>query len=158
MKSKIVNKLICILLFSSLVGILFAQSDNKLKQSSLINKEWVYRLSTRIYTINKFSDKEMTTISYFQSSTGLQTLESNNLYYLSDEIVDTFDKNKVGKTSSGKYIILLKLKVGNTLKEELGYWEILEFTENYLKVKNVFFNIDTQQPLGSSKILELRVE
>jgi len=107
-------------------------------QSLLLNKEWENRIPGKTYvTTCLFTSTEWIVKDFInngvKTEVGLKTP-----YYLSDEIVDQFQQDCVGKSKSGKYIVMLtKPMIGEEYVEMLEVHEILELTENTLKTKHL---------------------
>ena len=124
---------------------LYGQSYN---QSMLMNREWVCRLPGKnYYSIEFFTDNER--ISKLFVDDVKADVELNNSYYLSDEVVDTFQPDSVGKNKTGKYIVtLMEGKNGDNIVYTLNIAEILELTDTTLKTNHV----------QSGTILEFKIE
>jgi len=103
-------------------------------QSLLINKIWVCKIPGKTYYMtNRYTDKEE--ISNLFVDGVKDAVKIKSFYYLSDEVVDKFQLNLVGKSKSGKYIVALrKPKIGD---ERLELYEILELTDTTLKTKHL---------------------
>ena len=65
-------------------------------------------------------------------------------YYLSDTLPDTFDKSKVGKVASGKYIVMLSETTykGEKIEDMLCY-KVLNVTNDELRVEDCYISPDT---------------
>ena len=65
-------------------------------------------------------------------------------YYLSDTLPTTFDKSKVGKVASGKYIVILSEVTykGEKIEEMLCY-KVLNVTNEELRVEDCYISPDT---------------
>ncbi len=103
-------------------------------QSQLTNKEWVNQLPGKnFYTINLFTDNEWVIQSFFD---GVKSdIEVKNAYYLSDKIVDKFEPNSIGKSKSGRYIVVFSK--GRYDEGHLEFYEILELTDTTLNIKHL---------------------
>ena len=77
-------------------------------------------------TLVEFSISEMVD-SFIYGGT---THQSSSTYYLSGEIEESFDIDKVGKQENGKYIIVKNLKSG-----EISIYEIVEVNDQKLILK-----------------------
>lgn len=151
-KSKLKVIFLMIFILSSTIAV-WAQSKNKIKQSYLINKNWVLNLEGKSYqSMLKFTDKEIIHILEFNS----ETAEIINIYYLSNKIDEEFDPKRMGKSKEGKYIIeqrnIRTLNVNsnskitdestNTLKTRsastnINVFEIISVSDNKLVIKNL---------------------
>jgi len=109
----------------------------------LVNKEFVFLYKPNIYTIVIYTETEEISILFVDD---VKAPELKRSYYLSDEIVDKFQPNLVGKSKSGKYIVMNVVEKGG--KNRLELYEILELTETTLKTNH----------LRSGTILEYKVE
>lgn len=77
-----------------------------------------------------FTDSMMTnTVVYHVPNE--KTYPHPQLYYLADSVPQEFDMSKVGKNTSGRYVIGL-------FKDRLVYNEILGLTENVLKIRQTY--------------------
>jgi len=126
-------RIICICLFV-FMGVTQVQGQTY-QQSLLLNKEWAHQMpnKTTFYFRTLFTDKEQIVKLVVE---GVETGdEVRNSYYMSDTIVDNFQPDSVGKSTSGKYIVhLLKPKL---VEEILELYEILELIETTLKTKHL---------------------
>ncbi len=70
-------------------------------------------------------------------------------YYLSDTLPTTFDKSKVGKVASGKYIVILSEVTykGEKIEEMLCY-KVLNVTNEELRVEDCYISPDTVGGIG----------
>ena len=119
---------IFILLFWG-TNFLCGQSNN---QSLLTNKEWVNQIPGKaFYTTAFFTDKERVSKLFTEAGDG----EVRNFYYLSDEIVDKFQHDSVGKNRNGKYIVTLYVR--KTGEEYVELDEILELSNTLLRTKHL---------------------
>jgi hypothetical protein len=114
-------------------------SGQSYSQSALMNKEWRYQEPGKSYCfIYSYTDKEeIISLAINNKKTGDEMKSS---YYLSDEVVDKFQANLVGKNKNGKYIVI-RHKGGEFSGERLYVFEILELTDTTLKVKYYQDNI-----------------
>jgi len=126
-------KIICICLFTFMGTIgMTGQSYN---QSLLLKKEWKDQMPGKAHvTTYLFTSTEWIVRDFINK--GVKTdIGLKISYYLSDEIVDQFQPDCVGKNKGGKYIITLtKPKIG---KEQLELYEILELTKTTLKIRHL---------------------
>lgn len=129
-----INKLL--LLFSSfLIGDVCAQTNTispTYNSNSLRGTRWVERHENqhKQWTL-EFTDSIMTnTVIYHVPSDNVYP--HPQLYYLADSVPQEFDMSKVGKSTSGRYIIGL-------FKDRLVYNEILGLTENVLKIRHTYY-------------------
>jgi hypothetical protein len=122
---------------------LFSQSFH---QSQLVNKEWVLQIPGKSYISTMcFTDTEQIWLSFTNNGvkTDLRTFLNradkglHDFYYLSDTVVDTFQRDSVGKSKSGKYIIILVMGTDGKgkIEESLSIDEIMELTDTTLKTK-----------------------
>jgi hypothetical protein len=116
--------LIC--LFCGTVGV-FGQSY---AQSSLMDKEWIYRIPDKPYITTFFFSGSEVTSKLFHTEKEDAHGEFIQPYYLSDEATSEFQHDLVGKNKSGKYIVML-------LKEVAIAYEILELSDTAMKLKHV---------------------
>lgn len=77
-----------------------------------------------------FTDSVMTEAMYFSHSGNIHT--RSRLFYLANSIPQTFDKSKVGKKTSGRYIIGL-------FDNRVVYNEILGLTQDELKIRQTYY-------------------
>ncbi len=73
-----------------------------------------------------------------------ETITEVDTYYLSDTLPDTFDKSKVGKVASGKYIVMLSDSTykGEKIEDMLCY-KVLNVTNDELRVEDCYISPDT---------------
>ena len=84
---------------------------------------------TFVYT----EQKEYITVSYGGDSA---TVTSH--YYLSNEIPQEFDYNQVGKSKTGKYLVVLNVKNEASDFALCDIYEIIELTATKLRLKQLF--------------------
>jgi hypothetical protein len=120
----------------------YSQSYN---QSLLINKKWKYQMpeKTFYFSVLFTTKEEVVDLIVDGKKTGD---EMNSFYYLSNKIVYTFQRDSVGISKSGKYIVVLRIP--KFAKERVELYEILELTDTILKIKN----------LQSGKVTECNAE
>lgn len=111
----------------------FSQNEHPIEM--LQEKKWVWTNPS----------KKISLIMEFGQSKGSQSLVFNNeehryemLYYLSDSIPVMFDKQKLGKTTRGKYLVqLLCTKENEKDYTILKVLEIVELTSDSFKIKSL---------------------
>lgn len=130
-----VSSTILILLFCSYaMGDVCAQNSTTsptYNSNSLCGTHWVEQHENQYkqWTLS-FTDSMMTnTVVYHVPNE--KTYPHPQLYYLSDSVPQSFDMSKVGKDTSGRYIIGL-------FRGRLVYNEILGLTENVLKIRQTY--------------------
>ena len=107
--------LVCIL--ASAYSSYIAQ-EKKTMQDILMSYRWVEESSIgqpNEYSLS-FDGKIQTSTSCYEDS---DTLINYMSYYFSDELVEKFDHKKIGKTTSGKYLILFVHKCKDLLMSEI---------------------------------------
>ncbi len=125
---------ISIILLLLIGGTAFAQETTT--QDSLIGKwRFIYPphkskgiTHTFVYT----EQKEYITVSYGGDSA---TVTSH--YYLSNEIPQEFDYNQVGKSKTGKYLVVLNVKNEASDFALCDIYEIIELTATKLRLKQL---------------------
>jgi len=125
---------ISIILLLLIGGTAFAQETTT--QDSLIGKwRFIYPphkskgiTHTFVYT----KQKEYITVSYGGDSA---TVTSH--YYLSNEIPQEFDYNQVGKSKTGKYLVVLNVKNEASDFALCDIYEIIELTATKLRLKQL---------------------
>ena len=97
-----------IILASLLIALCFteayAQKEKKSTMSLLTQNEWTRKISNEkevIFSTYRFTPTEQVEINTFQD----KEVESVYKYYLSNKPETTFDHEKVGKESKGRYLI-----------------------------------------------------
>ena len=112
-------------------GRTFGQSYS---QSMLINKEWVYQIPEKpsfYFTVSFTNTEEI--VALYVKGVKSDAEEVKRSYYLSNEIVDTFRSDLIGKSKGGKYIVALnKPKIG---EQRLELYEIIELTDTTLRIR-----------------------
>lgn len=126
--------LFCILWTISTIHITYGQ--NVTTQEKLMNKTWKLQqtnIDNLLVTIKYTSEKEIKTVTYKKDQHSI-----SNSYYLSNEVNWKFNKQEIGKTKEGKYIIINMIvgPQGNEY-EEVDILEILQLTNKTLKIKVV---------------------
>lgn len=129
---------ISIILLLLIGGTAFAQETTT--QDSLMGKwEFIYPphkskgiTHTFVYT----EQKEYITVSYGGDSA---TVTSH--YYLSNEIPQEFDYNQVGKSKTGKYLVVLNVKNEASDFALCDIYEIIELTATKLRLKQLSTSI-----------------
>lgn len=129
---------ISIILLLLIGGTAFAQETTT--QDSLIGKwRFIYPphkskgiTHTFVYT----EQKEYITVSYGGDSA---TVTSH--YYLSNEIPQEFDYNQVGKSKTGKYLVVLNVKNEASDFALCDIYEIIELTATKLRLKQLSTSI-----------------
>ena len=116
--------LIVIICFLSIVDS-FAQET--FQQADLVGKKW----KSKEFRENKRSIKYTKTK---ETVVNRNIFISTNKYYLSDTIDSVFDKSKVGKSRSGRYVVVRNKRADNGIKVN----EILALTENTLAMTGSF--------------------
>ena len=100
-----------------------------------LKKEWKNQLPGKTFFITcSFTSTEWITKDLVNN--GVKTdMGLKMSYYLSDEIIDQFQQDCVGKNKDGKYmIVLVKPKIG---EERVEVYEILGLTKTTLKTKHL---------------------
>ena len=125
-------------LFISIFILLFGRTSflcgESYHQSHLIDREWVQLVPGKTYYATAFfTDKEWIS-KLFVDDVEVDE-DVRNFYYLSDEIVDEFQSNSVGKSETGKYIVVFSK--GKKDEGRLELYEILELTDTTLNIKSV---------------------
>ena len=104
--------------------------------------EWTYPECN--YATTKMHFNETTrywNVYYFYNK---ETNTDIDTYYLSDTLPNTFDKSKVGKVASGKYIVMLSETTYNGEKiEDMLCYKVLNVTNDELRVENCYISPDT---------------
>ena len=129
---------ISIILLLLIGGTAFAQETTT--QDSLIGKwRFIYPphkskgiTHTFVYT----EQKEYITVSYGGDSA---TVTSH--YYLSNEIPQEFDYNQVGKSKTGKYLVVLNVKNEASDFALCDIYEIIELTATKLRLKQLYTSV-----------------
>jgi hypothetical protein len=91
--------------------------------------EWIYPKCNYTTTKMHFDDTTRYWDVYYFYDKGTET--DVNTYYLSDTLPNTFDKSKVGKVASGKYIVILSETTYNGEKiEDMLCYNVLNVTND----------------------------
>ena len=122
------------------------QAQIKITSDMLINKEWKIQLPEGSTSYPQGCIYSTTKETTFMISPGNKRYEYSNDYYLSDTPENIFNSTKIGKSQSGKYLVVNnKKKSANNQSyyyEVLNY-EIQECTSSTLILKNLKYNIIT---------------
>lgn len=118
-----------------LIVIALAASQYLFSQSSttalgrLVDKEWkmIFPSEKQYMYTDSYSKEIITTVFVYNNS----EVKLFSKYYLSDNIDSTFNENNIGKVYDGKYL------VKNNEKGDISVFEILNLSNNTLKLKNI---------------------
>ena len=121
--------------FLILIVIALAASQYLFSQSSttalgrLVDKEWkmIFPSEKQYKYTDSYSKEIITTIFVYNNS----EVKLFSKYYLSDNIVSTFNESNMGKVYDGKYL------VKNNDKGDVSVFEILILSNSTLKLKNI---------------------
>ena len=126
---------ISIILLLLIGGTAFAQEATT--QDSLMMGKWRFiypphKSKGITHTFVYTEQKEYITVSYGGDSA---TVTSH--YYLSNEIPQEFDYNQVGKSKTGKYLVVLNVKNEASDFALCDIYEIIELTATKLRLKQL---------------------
>ena len=142
MKQLKLTMLTCLILLTG-IGQLNAQTT-KSTQEMLCANTWIFDQGERKgATMFKYSDKYETCTFRYNGEEASAVKE----YYLSDSIDTTFDKQKVGNVTNGKYIIAYNSKMS-----EIVIFEIISLTDDEIVLQAIANHATS--PVKFTKYLE----
>ena len=144
MRTKII--LICLMATISL----HAQNFHK---ENLVGKKW------KIDNLGSCIEFSETKIDFWLGTKHGSSLMCENDYYLSENIDSVFDKQKIGRLQTGRYIIVYEnLKQKKKIVPKISVFEIIDLTPTKLQIRSkendkilIFYNLPDEEVPTNAK-------